>query len=219
MADQSSDTIDFKPFFDMVVGILFILLILIAAQLFFTRFETDSPEAQAQQKRATRLIEQELFLNSVADTLKKSGFVPTVDRVGNRVSIPLSSVTGPQKNTGAQWPLPNPEKITAFAQGLTRTMSCAALNQTAFCAKRFDVNFASAAFELTLGGGAAGATPNPQAQILAMQMGAALFGAAPEALAWYGYQGTALFPSVVKVTSATVLPEASALAVEFTFAP
>jgi hypothetical protein len=219
MSDQSSDTIDFKPFFDMVVGILFILLILIAAQLFFTRFETDSPEAQAQQKRAARLVEQELFLISVADTLRKSGFAPVVDRVGNSVSIPLSSVTWPQTTASAQWPLPNQDRVAAYAQQLTGAMNCTALNQISICAKRFDVNFAAARFELNLGGQPAGATPNPQAQVLAMQMGAAIFGATPDALALNGYQGTALFPSFVKVTPATVLPEASALVVEFTFAP
>ena len=42
------DGVDFKPFFDMVVGVLFILLILIAAQLFFSQFQ-DQSETAAQE--------------------------------------------------------------------------------------------------------------------------------------------------------------------------
>ena len=44
-AADDLDGVDFKPFFDMVVGVLFILLILIAAQLFFSQFQDQSENA------------------------------------------------------------------------------------------------------------------------------------------------------------------------------
>lgn len=220
MSEPTSDTIDFKPFFDMVVGILFILLILIAAQLFFTRFETDSPEAQAQQKRAMRLAEQELFLNSVAANLTKSGFVPVVDRVANRVSIPLvsiSAMTTPDQTS--IWSAPDQSKVARFAQNVFDATACTSLALDRICARRFDLSFAQIGFDLTLGGLKAGVTPEPSAQILALQLSAAVFAVMPNALAWNGYQGTALFGRTVTITPATFVAGASTLAVEFTFAP
>lgn len=218
MPQNQHDTIDFKPFFDMVVGILFILLILIAAQLFFSRFETDSPEAQAQQKRAARLADQELFLNSIAAALKISGFKPQVDRVANRVSVALDELTlAASKTESASWPKPDPTKVVLFANSVLTKTACARVETNAACDRRFDLSFAQVGFALTLGGLPLGATPHSTAQVYGLNLGASLFSAMPEVLSWNGYLGTAMFEQAIKIAPTSMGP--GTLAAEFTFSP
>jgi hypothetical protein len=221
MTPQGSDSIDFKPFFDMVVGILFILLILIAAQLFFSRFESDSPEAQAQQKRAARAAEQELFLNGVAIALTKAGFPANVDRAGNRITVPLAALSIPESKVSpiSPWRAPDSASTTRFSAVLSGIMACAGLDLTAVCTRHYDVSLTQADFVLNLGGLASGQTPSPQAQVLGMQMEAALFAPAPQILNWNGAFGTALFSRTVAIMPVAGSTESSTLAVEFVYAP
>jgi hypothetical protein len=81
------DGIDFKPFFDMVVGVLFILLILIAAQLFFTRFQSEATP----QERLEREWREEIagFLDRFARRLHDKGIEAQLDRANAAVVMPL----------------------------------------------------------------------------------------------------------------------------------
>ncbi len=97
MAEHGDDAIDFKPFFDMVVGVLFILLILVSAQLFFSQWqnaaspaETAAREAEAKRLRADADVAA--FIDELVEALRAAGFSPAVDRLGRSVSIPASQV-------------------------------------------------------------------------------------------------------------------------------
>lgn len=221
MTPQGSDSIDFKPFFDMVVGILFILLILIAAQLFFSRFESDSPEAQLQQKRAARAAEQELFLKDVTNALTKAGYPAILDRAGNRITVPLAELSLPQAKTSpiTPWQPPDFASTTRFTSVLTGIMACTGLDMAVVCTRNYDVSLTHTDFVLNLGGLASGQTPSPQAQILGMQMEAALFAPAPQILNWNGAYGTALFSRTVAIVPVKGPAESSTIAVEFVYLP
>ena len=223
MEQHNPDSIDFKPFFDMVVGILFILLILIAAQLFFARFETNSPEAQAQQKRAMRLAEQELFLNAVAANLSRAGFSAQADRSANTVSVPLELITKFEKSNT----LPDDDAASRYASTLTNAIVCASSTAVASCNRNYDVSLAQVSFLAAITDVAAGATPPPSAQILAMRLEASLFGAAPQFLLQNGSLGTAMFARSFEIVP-TAVPAAATgniqsssglLLVKFAFGP
>src|SRR5215212_1219045 len=78
--DTESDGSDFKPFFDMIVGVLFILLILISAQMFFAQHsEQSAVEAEAKKVSLERNKQIKSFLEDVAERLRKTGFDVDVD--------------------------------------------------------------------------------------------------------------------------------------------
>src|SRR3954452_2308857 len=85
------DGIDFKPFFDMVVGVLFVLLILISAQMFFSQWGAAHDPAKQDAEAAARAWEQEqrLFLKDLAERLRAEGFDVSVDDVDRSIAVPL----------------------------------------------------------------------------------------------------------------------------------
>lgn len=98
-SDGDLDSIDFKPFFDMIVGILFILLILISAQMFFAQH--GGAETSAAEEAQRRVLERErqvtAFLDDVADRLRAKGLDARVDRNRRAVVLPLAQVTEPAR--------------------------------------------------------------------------------------------------------------------------
>jgi hypothetical protein len=88
------DGIDFKPFFDMVVGVLFVLLILISAQMFFTQWGSagDPTKPDPAQVALAWEEEQRRFLGDLAERLRSAGFAVTRDDIGRTVSVPLTSL-------------------------------------------------------------------------------------------------------------------------------
>jgi hypothetical protein len=98
------DGIDFKPFFDMVVGVLFVLLILIGALLFFQTAQTDATAKQAQaqklaqqqaeeaRKRQEWRVERTAFLDWIAGHLKERGIAASVDPDNASIAIPLATM-------------------------------------------------------------------------------------------------------------------------------
>lgn len=113
MRQSDADEIDFKPFFDAVVGILFVLLILISAQLFFTQWGNVAQEDPGARARQT-LIEWEkqtaIFLEGLAEQLRTHGLNPVLNLLDKSISLPLSDVVALDS---AQWPQLNsqPELI------------------------------------------------------------------------------------------------------------
>src|SRR5665213_2788398 len=98
------DGIDFKPFFDMVVGVLFVLLILIGALLFFQSAQSDvtakqaQSEAQARQRAEEERTRQEwrteraALLSFLADHLREHGVEASVDLANASIAIPLDAM-------------------------------------------------------------------------------------------------------------------------------
>ena len=97
MTPQSeAEVIDFKPFFDMIVGILFILLIFIAAQLFFTKW--DDPIAEIEARERTRQLSYQWqqqstdLLQDIAARLQRGGLSAEFNATAQSVTMPLSEL-------------------------------------------------------------------------------------------------------------------------------
>ncbi len=95
--DTEEEPFDFKPFFDMVVGVLFILIILVAAQIFFARQDAADDAARAARQTAEqrlRLAETEIaeFLRRQAAALASRGFETTVQRNSQMLVLRLDPV-------------------------------------------------------------------------------------------------------------------------------
>lgn len=92
---EGDEGIDFKPYFDMVIGILFLLLIIISAQLFFARYGDGATEA-AQARREQRLVEWrtavDRFLETAGAALRAQGIDATVDLPGRRLLVPAGDL-------------------------------------------------------------------------------------------------------------------------------
>lgn len=94
-----SDKIDFKPFLDMMIGVLFILLILIGAQIFFQRVDNVPVEEALRAVEAKRLVwdqEKRRLLDRIAGRLKSEGKIGAAsDPDRRRVSADLAAVFRP----------------------------------------------------------------------------------------------------------------------------
>jgi hypothetical protein len=88
-SDTESGGSDFKPFFDMIVGVLFILIVLISAQMFFAQHSMeDSDAAKLERNKQIRS-----FLEDVANRLRMDGFEPGVDLVRRRLMLGLDQLS------------------------------------------------------------------------------------------------------------------------------
>ena len=88
------DGVDFKPFFDMVVGVLFIRLILIAAQLFFSQFQDQSESAARENIKREWREEVSGFLDRFQRGLGERGMAARIDREHIALAMPLSAFAG-----------------------------------------------------------------------------------------------------------------------------
>ncbi len=218
MTTNEDEVIDFKPFFDLVVGILFILLILVASQLFFSRWkDAPSPQdaaAQArEQRRVATLADIDSFLDGLSGALDKAGFTPALDRVGRRIIIPAGQVLKAQAGAGAR--LGN----TLLAQ--LHCVDGSTGPARAACAGKGVARIAAVKARLQLPGEPGAATPAPAARVTGLTLSASLFSAAPDLLAVTAPGGA---PAVSPDIAVTALPTSAQPApagdftMEFTFA-
>lgn len=122
---QSEQDIDFKPFFDMVVGVLFVLLILVAAQLFFTQWAA-TPSTATQPDRAQKLRldwerEASTFVEHLANRLRSRGFDVKLDIVDRSMSLPLGEIA--QSEPGGS-PRVDAAGIGAIGEILSERLRC-----------------------------------------------------------------------------------------------
>jgi hypothetical protein len=113
-SDTSDDGFDFKPFFDLVVGVLFVLLILIASQLFFARFDVVDTSVQDQQKAEQAFNdERAALLTRIVATLGAGG---------------IEAVAAPNAwSVSMRWPhdRPTDEVAAVISQAIARDVACA----------------------------------------------------------------------------------------------
>jgi hypothetical protein len=199
---MTSDTIDFKPFFDMVIGILFILLILISAQLFFSQWGNQAtPEERAAEAREAKrqrvLADEARFLDDLAARLKAAGYEAQADKAGKSVAVDFSGV--------ARGPLALDERrVERLARALLPALRCIGLSTAATsprddCPKPYAVRLSQLATRAELTGDAPGATPQPPQRVFALQFAAMLFAAMPEALSIAGPGGALAVRSDVPI--------------------
>jgi hypothetical protein len=116
---ELDDVIDFKPFFDMIVGILFVLLILVAAQMFFTQWgEAGRPQQQARLEWQREIT---AFLDDVAQRLRGRGLSVSIDQVDRTIATPLGELVTPGPE---QLPRPAPGRVGSLGQALVESLSC-----------------------------------------------------------------------------------------------
>ncbi len=119
----SAEDIDFKPFFDMVVGILFILLILISAQLFFAQHVGDEASQEAERRALERERQTTAFLDAFTRRLRAQGFDARLDRPRRTVLMPLVRVMEAAPDGVPQFAEP---PMSALAGVLATSLPCVA---------------------------------------------------------------------------------------------
>jgi len=118
--DTETDGSDYKPFFDMIVGVLFILLILISAQMFFAQRSMED-NADADNTALERNKQISSFLENVADRLRMGGFEPDVDLVRRRLTLALDQVSTPAMGG---IPTFSDQRVGAVGQILSDRLGC-----------------------------------------------------------------------------------------------
>jgi hypothetical protein len=217
MAQPSDEAIDFKPFFDMVVGVLFILLILISAQMFFSQWpSTPSPaEAAAREAEARRArIEADAgaFLDELAGALRAAGFSPAVDRLARSVSVPAAEVLGAPD--AGRVPA-NRQALARFGPAVLTVLRCVAgTPRPEACRSGTAVRLARMDLRAQLAG-SAGTTPDGGARLTGLDIAAALFSGAPDLLSLTGASGTPAVGSAVRIEMAGGAPR---FVLDFAFA-
>lgn len=192
MTPSSDDSIDFKPFFDMVVGVLFILLILISAQMFFSQWPTAPTPAEvaAREAEARRVrAEQDagVFLNDLAERLRRAGFSPSVDRLSRSISVPTDELV--RAGAPAQ-PRPDPAALARFAPAVLAALRCiAAADPAEGCPGDTSVRLSRMDAHAQLAAPTPGATPPAALRLAGLELAAGLFAAAPDLLALGSPQG------------------------------
>jgi len=93
LPESELEGIDFRPFFDMVVGILFIFIILIGALLLFQQAQRVEDSAKESERRLDDWQGQKTqFLVALADHLRARGIDARIDLSNTAVVLPLDSV-------------------------------------------------------------------------------------------------------------------------------
>jgi len=113
---------DFRPFFDLIVGVLFIFLILISAQMFFMRHETmESQDSAAQKLEQARKEQIQSFLDSVVEQLQKRKLAAELDLTRTELRLPLDQLSQPSSGAVPKF-LDAP--LAAVGEVLSRHVSC-----------------------------------------------------------------------------------------------
>jgi hypothetical protein len=117
------DHFDFKPFFDLAVGMLFILLIMVSAQLFFMQWDRPVNDLENRRKAELREIEVGLLLERAAERLRRDGYTAIVNR--DAVAI---SVTMPFQNSVSAVPSFPLSTVDTLADTLNGVLGCAVIS-------------------------------------------------------------------------------------------
>jgi hypothetical protein len=214
VAPSDSDEIDFKPFFDMIVGVLFVLLILIAAQMFFTQWGADPEDAARRERQAQAQIDWERqltgFLEDVRQRVAAAGLPAAADVTQRTVSVPLSALAAPS---------PGAPRIDAGAAGrlgqaVLASLRCLAGQGSApaarepGCPATYRLRLWQVGTELRLAGAPQGTDlpPDRAGALLGALVTAALLQGAPELL---GVSGTSGLPALARAPATSLAPAAS----------
>lgn len=189
MTTSVEDDIDFKPFFDMVVGILFILLILISAQIFFAQHVGDDASQEAERRAIERERQTTAFLEDLTARLRAAGLDARLDRQRRAVSMPLGRIVTVAGNGIPQFA---DAPLAAIGGILAERLGCLVPVARTTCPDVDLLNLGAAEAELRLTG-MPERTPVPQdryAQFATTLLSAALLRTRPELLALTSSAGT-----------------------------
>jgi hypothetical protein len=183
MSSEPSDNIDFKPFFDLVVGVLFILLILISAQLFFSRWDQLAQQPARPTEQFTWDEEARRFLDDMRDRLAAAGFNTGVDVARRSVAFQLADILEPE---GGLKPAP----MATLARAVGQTALCLQPSAPAPCPGYRELQRGRLMTSLWLEGGSLpGLPPEESARLLSLQILNGLMAATPGLIALRGSDG------------------------------
>jgi hypothetical protein len=120
MRTDNSDGTDFKPFFDLVVGVLFILLILISAQLFFSQWDQPTRNEAAANESFRWDEEARQFLQDVNTKLTAEGFATGVDIARRSVAFQIADILDASGSPGTL----RQDRVRALAAAAVVTARC-----------------------------------------------------------------------------------------------
>jgi hypothetical protein len=112
---SEAEAVDFKPFFDLIIGVLFIFLILIAAQIFFTQWAPTHDQTRNWEAEISR------FFEKLAGGLRQVGLTASVDSENRTISVLLEELVGAASDGG---PRILNEPTTAFGRVLDAHLGC-----------------------------------------------------------------------------------------------
>lgn len=123
-ASNETDQVDFKPFFDLIVGILFILIILISAQMFFAQRAAEKAVTDPQTRlRIERDKQIENFLEAVAQRLRDDGVAAQSNFTTRSIVLPADPLLA-AGDAGA--PSFTNRAIESVAAALAQPLACVA---------------------------------------------------------------------------------------------
>jgi Tfp pilus assembly protein PilW len=217
MGRSEEEAIDFKPFFDLVVGVLFILLILVAAQIFFSQWAPETAAHQnaareAERRRTALELDASAFLDDLARRLASRGFTPAVDRLNLGLSVPAGELLTSGGRT-------NRDAAARFATALKEQMSCLSpeIDRAPDCRPAGIGRLARVIPRLSLAQAGADGTPDPQMRITALELAAAAFTAAPQLLAVRSPAGSLVMGSAIEVETGGAGPPGGRMELRVTF--
>ncbi|GGC69825.1 hypothetical protein [Chelatococcus reniformis] len=117
------EKVDYKPFLDLFVGVLFVFLILISAQMFFIRHGDEAdrqPDAAVLAERTWR-AQVKGFLEHVAGRMRTAAQTVQVDAANASLVVPLDAVV--RADAGGQ-PLVDDTRAAAIAAALAEGLAC-----------------------------------------------------------------------------------------------
>ena len=188
------DGIDFRPFFDMVVGILFVLLILVGALIFFqqTQDSVTGTSAQSQQRRWRQ--QRDLFLQRLVADLQTKGLPASADTAGGAVRVPLNGLVEASMSGGL--PELKGTVVVGVAGALAPAVSCVSVPRASVssCPDSDLLSLDGLTMQVRVGAVPSdSALPRDRAaRFLAASLAEALYGSAPDLLRASDRRGTAV---------------------------
>jgi len=199
---------DYKPFFDMAIGVLFILLILIGSLLFFQTADKATESASAQNSARERQAEIAAYLQWLADHLRAQGLVAEVDQANSAIILPLGELA---TIGGDGLPALQSQATKDLGQVLAHDLACIApgADRPGSCGTFPQLRLDEAAAEVRTGEIAGGASLQPDrfGTLLTDKLSAAVVEASPDLLRLSGRDGSALWK--VRSTLGTGRPAAT----------
>ena len=194
--DSESDGSDFKPFFDMIVGVLFILLILISAQMFFAQHSVEQSAVDDDAKKVSLERNKQIrsFLEDVAGRLRKNGFDVDVDLIRRQLVLRLDQFSKPAVGGIPKF---SDERVEVLGQILSDRLRCVFVSSLtpADCMDWKRLQLGEVQVEVQTGALPAETVLSPErfTQLATTLFSAALLGNRPALLSLTGAAGTPLF--------------------------
>lgn len=130
-SESEVDDSDFKPFFDMIIGVLFILLILISAQMFFASAPERSSALDEKNKLSLkRDIQRKFFLEDFRDRLRAGGFQVELDLPARTLILDLAQFSSTSVGGVPQF---SENRTKSFSREMSDRLACVFAVQSVGC--------------------------------------------------------------------------------------